>query len=485
MAPEILVASWIVHVTATTDAPLDTDADTIIVGVCDGEGIAHDLPGGELGALLANGEARTSLKSLAVTHAGERRWIIVGLGPRERLDGEVARVAAAAAHGRARELSARAVCWEVPHHVDDAVVAGLVEGTMLHAYEFTQFRSSERRPGMERLIVSAHHDIARAVGRAAIVTTAQNRARDLGNLPPNELTPAALGAYAVERAQSIDGMSASVLPVDPAMGAFAAVAQGSSLEPQLIRVSYDGGGEGPLLGLIGKGITFDSGGLTVQSPQMIYKEKFDMGGGGAVIEAIAALAELRSPVRVLGVVGATENVIDARAVRPGDIVRALDGTTIEINNPDAEGRLVLADCITYALREGCGRIVDIATLTGAIVSALGRAHAALFSNDEQLGAELAAAAARCGELVWPMPLHPQYAEQTKGRYADLTNRPEPREGLASAAAEFLRHFAGEVPWAHLDIAGMAYDARSDYFTGKGATGFGVRLLTEFASAVRP
>jgi leucyl aminopeptidase len=210
-----------------------------------------------------------------------------------------------------------------------------------------------------------------------------------------------------------------------------------------------------------------------------------MAGGGAVIEAIAALAELRSPVRVLGVVGATENVIDARAMRAGDIVRALDGTTIEINNPDAEGRLVLADCITYALREGCERIVDIATLTGAIVSALGRAYAALFTNDDGLGAELAAAAARCGELVWPMPLHPQYAEQTKGRYADLTNRPEPREGLASAAAEFLRHFAGDVPWAHLDIAGMAYDARSDYFTGKGATGFGVRLLAEFAAALTP
>jgi leucyl aminopeptidase len=474
-----------VHITATTDAPLDTVADTIVVGVCDGEGIAHDLPGGELGALLASGEARTSLKSLAVAHAAERRWIIAGLGPRERLDGEIARVAAAAAHGRARELSTRTVCWEVPHKVDHGVVAGLVEGTMLHAYQFTRFKSSERRPDVERLIVSAHHDISGAVDRAAIVTAAQNRARDLGNLPPNELTPAALGAYAVERAESIEGMFAAVLPVDPAMGAFAAVAQASALEPHLIRLSYDGGGDEPLLGLIGKGITFDSGGLTVKSPPLIYSEKFDMGGGAAVIEAIAALAELQAPVRVLGVVGATENAIGSRAMRPGDIVRALDGTTIEINNPDAEGRLVLADCITYALREGCGRIVDIATLTGAIVGALGRAYAGLFSNDGQLGAEIAGASVRCGELVWQMPFHPQYAEQTKGRYADLTNRPEPREGLAGAAAEFLRHFAGDVPWAHLDIAGMAYNARADYFTGKGATGFGVRLLTEFAAGLTP
>ncbi|HWE32202.1 MAG TPA: M17 family peptidase N-terminal domain-containing protein [Solirubrobacteraceae bacterium] len=470
---------------ATTEAPLNTDADTIVVGVCDGEGIPHDLPGGELGALLASGEARTSLKSLAVAHAAERRWIIVGLGPRERLDGEVARVAGAAAHGRARELSARTVCWEVPHHVVDEVVAGLVEGTILHAYEFARFKASERRPGVARLIVSAHHDISGVVDRAAVVTGAQNRARDLGNLPPNELTPAALGAYAVERAGATDGISATLLPVDPAMGAFAAVARGSALEPVLIRLWYDGGGGGPLVGLVGKGVTFDSGGLTIKPPPLIYNEKFDMSGGAAVIESIAALAELRAPVRVLGVVGATENVIGPGAMRAGDIVEALDGTTIEINNPDAEGRLVLADCITYAVREGCDRIVDIATLTGATVSALGRAYAGLFSNDEGLGAELAAASVRCGELVWQLPLHPQYAEQTKGRYADLTNRPEPREGLASAAAEFLRHFAGDVPWGHLDIAGMAYNARSEYFTGKGATGFGVRLLTEFALGLTP
>ncbi len=239
------------------------------------------------------------------------------------------------------------------------------------------------------------------------------------------------------------------------------------------------------MGFVGKGVTFDSGGLTVKPPPSIYNEKFDMSGGAAVIESIATLAELRAPVRVLGVVGATENVIGPEAMRPSDIVRALDGTTIEINNPDAEGRLVLADCITYAIREGCERIVDVATLTGAAVSALGRAYAGLFSNDERLAAEIAAASARSGELVWRLPLHPQYAEQTKGRYADLTNRPEPREGLASAAAEFLHHFAGAVPWAHLDIAGMAYNARSDYFGGKGATGFGVRLLTEFAAGLRP
>jgi leucyl aminopeptidase len=167
-------------------------------------------------------------------------------------------------------------------------------------------------------------------------------------------------------------------------------------------------------------------------------------------------------------------------MRAGDIIRALDGTTIEINNPDAEGRMVLADCLAYARREGCDRLVDIATLTGAIVAALGSPYAGLFSTDDRLAAAIAGASEGTGELVWRMPLHPYYARQTKGRYADLTNRPEPREGLASAAAEFVGHFAGETPWAHLDIAGTAYDVRSEYLLGKGATGFGVRLLVELA-----
>jgi leucyl aminopeptidase len=183
---------------------------------------------------------------------------------------------------------------------------------------------------------------------------------------------------------------------------------------------------------------------------------------------------------VLGVVGATENVIGTRAARPGDIVRALDGTTIEINNPDAEGRMVLADCLTYARREGCHRLVDIATLTGAVSAALGSAFGGLFSNDDEFAAEVQRAAERTGDRVWRLPLDPYFARQTQGRYAELTNRPEPREGLASAAAEFLRHFAGDVPWAHLDVSGVAFDVRRDYLLGKGATGFGVRLLVELA-----
>ncbi len=214
----------------------------------------------------------------------------------------------------------------------------------------------------------------------------------------------------------------------------------------------------------------------------MHEMKFDMAGGAAVLEAVAALAELEAPVRVLALIGATENLPGPASVKPGDIVRALDGTTIEINNTDAEGRLVLADCLTYARREGVERLIDLATLTGAIVVALGSTYAGLFANDDGWATEVDGAARRAGEPVWRMPLDPDFAQLVKGQYAQLTNRPERREAMSSTAAEFLHHFAGDTPWAHLDIAGTAWNVRRRYFTGKGATGYGVRLLVELALA---
>jgi len=206
--------------------------------------------------------------------------------------------------------------------------------------------------------------------------------------------------------------------------------------------------------------------------------KFDMCGGAAVIEAIAALAELEAPVRVLGLIGATENLPSGAAVKPGDIIRALDGTTVEVNNTDAEGRLVLADCISYARREGAERLVDVATLTGGIVVALGSTYAGLMSNDDAWAERVQDAAQSSGELVWRMPLHRDYAEMIKGRYGEIVNSTTKREATALTAGEFLHHFAGDVPWAHLDIAGTAWDVRRPYFADKGATGCGVRLLVD-------
>jgi leucyl aminopeptidase len=237
------------------------------------------------------------------------------------------------------------------------------------------------------------------------------------------------------------------------------------------------------LALIGKAVTFDSGGLALKPSGSMHEMKFDMAGGAAVLESIAALAELRVPAHVLGVVGATENLPGASAVKPGDIVRALDGTTIQVDNPDAEGRLVLADCISYARAQGAERIVDIATLTGGIVTALGSHYAGLMCNDDAWASLVQQAAARAGEPVWRLPLEEGYADMIRGRYAQLTNRAERREAQAITAAELLHHFAGDIPWAHLDIAGTAWDVPRAYLRGKGATGFGVRLLVEVARAL--
>ena len=470
---------------ATTQSPFETDADTIAIGVFEDEGVAHDLPGDELMALLDSGEAQRKFKRLAVTHSRGRRIILAGLGDRTKFDAERARVAAGLVQARAAELSTKTLCWEVPHHVGDDVVAGLVEGTALHAYRFDRYKKPDEDPDpFERLLLSAHHDVSEPVRTAEIVVRAQNRARDLGNLPANDLPPSALAGYAAELA-SKHGIEATILDEDAirelGMGAFAAVAQGSDQSARLIRLDYNGPGaaDTPRLGLIGKAVTFDSGGLSLKPAASMYEMKFDMCGGAAVIEAVAALAELQAPVRVTGIVGATENLPGPSAVKPGDIVRAMDGTTIEINNTDAEGRLVLSDCITYALREGCERLVDIATLTGAVVTALGRTYAGLMSNDDEWAHTVEACGRDTGELLWRLPLHDEYAEMVKGRYAQLTNLTQRREASSITAAELLHHFAGDVPWAHLDIAGTAWDVRRSYI-GRDATGFGVRLMVEIA-----
>jgi leucyl aminopeptidase len=471
-----------VDVEATTAGPRETDADTVVVGLFAEEDVAHDLPGGELGALVQSGEANPRFRHLAVWHAEGKRFVLVGLGTRDAFTAERMRVAAALAHARARELGSRAVCWEVPHHVDDAVVAAIVEGTLLHAYRFDRYRPADESSEVQRLLLSAHHDVSGPVDRATVVTTAQNRARDLGNTPANDLPPAELASYAENLASRFDSVSASVLDGaairEAGMGAFAAVAQGSRQDARLIRLDYRGADQGELVGLVGKAITFDSGGLSLKTAAAMHEMKFDMSGGAAVLEAVAALAELEVPVRVIAVVGASENLPGGSAVKPGDIVSALDGTTIEVNNTDAEGRLVLADCLSYARREGADRLIDLATLTGAITIALGSSRAGLFANDDDWADRVLSAAKQAGEPAWRMPLGPEYAQMIRGRYAQLTNRAERREAQAITAAEFLHHFAGAVPWVHLDIAGTAYDVRSTYTLGKGATGFGVRLLVE-------
>jgi leucyl aminopeptidase len=483
------------RVAATTEPPAATAADTIAVGLVEGEAIPHDTPDGALAALVASGEAKATPRHLALTHTGGKRWLVVGLGRREDLDGERARAAAASVVGRARELGTRALCWEAPHHAGDDVVAALVEGTVLAAYRFDRYKRAdgeergEDRDGLQELLVSDHHDRSGAVDAAVVVSEAQNRARDLQNTPPNDLTPAALGERAVALAGEVEHVRAEVhgpeFLAERGMGAFLAVAQGSETLPALIVLRYEhpdagaGGSESPVLGFVGKAVTFDSGGLSLKPAASMPEMKFDMSGGAAVIEAVGAIARLGLPLRVVAVVGATENMPSGSAMRPGDIVRAGDGTTIEIDNTDAEGRLVLADCLLHARELGAQRLVDLATLTGAMVIALGSTYAGLMANDDAWSKLLEDAAGVTGERVWRLPLHREYADLVQGRYADLTNRPEGRKASAIAAAEFLHRFAGGVPWAHLDIAGVANDAGRPW-APKAGTGFGVRLLVELA-----
>ena len=477
------------RVTATTDAPRNTAADTVAVGVFEDSDVAHDTSGGELQALLESGEAKRSFKHLALARADGKRWLLVGLGSRDRFGAERARVAAGVVVERGRELGTRELCWEVPHHVGDEVVAGLVEGTVLGAYRFDRYKEppKEQPPSLDDLVVSAHDDVSSAVDAAAVVADAVNAARDLQNAPSNDMTPTRLGERAQQLASEVEGLSAEVQGRDGieglGMGLFAAVARGSYAEPALIVLRYEGpDARGPLLGLVGKAVTFDSGGISLKPAPKMSEMKFDMSGGAAVIEAMGAIARLRLPVRIVAVVGATENMPSGRSMRPGDIVRSKAGLFVEINNTDAEGRLVLGDCLAYAVEQGAERLVNIATLTGAIITSLGSTYAGLFSSDDAWAQTVTDAGDATGELLWRLPLHEEYADAIKGRYGDINNAPEERKAGSIVAAEFLKRFTGDVPWAHLDIAGVAWN-RGRSYASQGGSGFGVRLFVELARAV--
>jgi leucyl aminopeptidase len=486
------------HVSAISQPARTSDADTIAVGVFENGELPSDIPA-QLSELLSCGEARRSFKALALTHAEGKRWLLVGLGARKDFSAERARVAAAVVGERAREISARALCWQATADSEPAVAAALVEGTILGDYRFERHKSapaeragsSEEPPKhLERLIVSCAAALETTVTEAALIGEAVNRARDLQNRPANDLTPTALGEYAKALGEEIESLSVEVdgreRIIARGMGAFAAVARGSEEEPVLITLRYEGppapaAAGAPTLGFVGKAVTFDSGGISLKPGAKMAEMKFDMSGGAAVIEAVSAIAQLQLPVKLVAVVGATENLPSGHAVKPGDIVTAANGKTIEVNNTDAEGRLVLADCLCHAVAQGAERIVDLATLTGAVIVALGSTYAGLMSNDDELAESISAAGERSGEIVWRLPLHEEYRQLIKGKYGDLDNAPEARKAGTIVGGTFLSNFVGETPWAHLDIAGSAWDLDRAY-VGKGASGYGVRLLVELAKS---
>jgi leucyl aminopeptidase len=454
------------NVTVTHEAT----ADTRVVPVF--ENATLD---GALQALVDSGEAKPAAKKTAVFHDGDTRVILVGAGKRDDADAERLRVAAAAAAARAKELGAKALAWDVPDIA--GATTGIVHGTLLAAYAFDTFKSKKDENGVAELeLVGGSEDEAKV---AQIEAEAQNAARDLQNLPANVATP----EFLAERARKLEGVEVEVLGRDEivarGMGALAATAQGSYAEPQLIVIRYDGGGDGPHLGFVGKAVTFDSGGISIKPAGKMHEMKFDMSGGAAVIEAIGAIARLGLPAKVTAVIAATENMPSGRSMRPGDIVTAMNGVTIEVNNTDAEGRLVLADALAYAVEQGAEHLVDLATLTGAILVALGHTYCGYFSNDDDWMGVVDAAGQATGELGWRLPLHAEFEDATKGRYADLQNVSEARDAGSIYGAEFLKRFVDGRPWVHMDIAGTAWGMKRNY-VGNGASGFGVRTLIELA-----
>jgi leucyl aminopeptidase len=462
----------------------EVDADLLVAGLYEGGELPPELAGAPGAA-----DAKSGSEKLSLLHP-ERpgRALVVGLGKREDADSERLRVAAALAAKEAARLEAASVAW-LPPPSDDAAAAAaaLVTGTILASYRFDRFQSADPErpapPRLESLTLLTPETLAGAAETARICAEAQNRARDLQSLPSNVATPSFLGRRAEEIAAAHEGVSAEVLGREEIaakeMGGLVAVSQGSAEEPKLIVLRYAGGGSGPTLGLVGKGVTFDTGGISLKPSASMEEMKMDMSGAAAVFEAVAAIAELGLAVDLIAVVPATENMPSGTAIKPGDVITQYSGVTVEINNTDAEGRLILADALAYAVELGAERIVDLATLTGAVLIALGSTYAAVISNDDELAGAVEEAGRETGELVWRLPLHPEYKALFKGKVADLANASAKRKAGTIYAGSFLEEFVGETPWAHLDIAGTAWDVGRPY-TGDDASGFGVRLLVELA-----
>jgi len=455
--------------------------------------------GGQLSQLVERGEIRGESGQVTVVHVprggGVRagRVAVLGLGRAERAGEEDVRSAAGTAARTAASVRARTVAVALDGLPLDAAAATrcVVDGIALGGYRFDRYRTgpaSKRPPAISTLtLLGGDRAAAR---RGGVVTAAVNRCRNLQNTPSNDLGPEQLAERAREIAAAHAGVTARVHDERflrrRRMGAFLAVAQAATAARLIVLEHRPARPKSPevVLGLVGKGLTYDTGGLSLKPPRSMVGMKFDMSGAAAVLEATAAIAELGLPVRVIAVAGATDNLIDAKAVRPDDVVTAANGKTVEINNTDAEGRLVLADCLHHARELGATHLVDVATLTGAVVVALGDYHAGIMANDRAWSDRLVAAGERAGEHLWPLPLHDTFKRFMRSDVADLRNSSTAGKGGASFAGRFLQEFAGEGPWAHLDIAGTSdvETTRGDYF-GKGGTGFGVRLLVELAESL--
>jgi leucyl aminopeptidase len=472
------------------DTPLDAKKSSALASL-------YHLSRGVVESVFEIGEVDGKRDGWTILHSiaglSTKRVLLYGAGKRDslssldlqRLAGAVMRMLASRRVGSAAFLLRDGMS-------DEASVRAIVEGAVIGRMNGDLYHSrSEPQREIETLHLISESpdapDIERAARTGESMAEAVNLARTLGCEPGNVMTPTEMARRAEEMAAR-EGLGFEALDEDEmkelGMGALLAVSRGSQEPARLIVLSYSPDGAnalepgGELIALIGKGITFDSGGISIKPAEKMEDMKYDMGGGAAVIGAMQAIARLRPNVRVLGLVPAAENLPSGRAVKPGDVVRSLSGKTIEVVNTDAEGRLVLADAMTYAINRGATLLVDAATLTGACVIALGEARAAVMGTDQRLIDDLIEAGQQCGDRLWQMPLDNEYGEMIRSDIADIKNIGN-RSAGAITAGWFLKHFAGKLPWAHLDIAGTAWTEGAKPYIAKGATGFGVRLLANF------
>ena len=479
-----------------TAGPALVDTDLLVVPMFDGEDLAGAFPAldaatkNEIARATAAGEIRGKAYEFFVTPVSgwqAPRVAVAGAGKAGDFDTERLRklATAAALMARGRRIARVAFMLRGSLPVADAVQA-IAEGLILSVFSGDQYKSGERLgpPASELLVVAPDADAAleRAVERGRVLGEASNFARELANEPSNVLTPRVFADRAAAGARDA-GLIVEILD-EPAirrlgMGLLLGVAQGSVEPPRVLVLRHDppGAPNTPVLGLIGKGVTFDTGGISIKPADGMERMKDDMAGGAAVAAAMRAIAQLKAPIRVVGVVPMTENMPGGRATKPGDVLTGASGKTVEVLNTDAEGRLILGDALWYAQQLGATHLVDVATLTGACVVGLGKIVSGLFGRPDAWRNTVNAVANRAGDRCWPMPLYDEYFDQMRSEIADMVNAGG-RAGGACTAAAFLKEFTGGLPWAHMDIAGTAWADEAKPFQPKGPIGVAVRTLAE-------
>lgn len=476
----------------------DVDAAALIIPAwdkeCPRDAVLNQAMDGWLEDVYGSGEFAGSLGDLAILHrpggVKARRLALIGAGKTERFDEAALRRAAGTAVRSLKSKSLQDLCFVVPDsHASASFVQAAVEGAILGDYEPDQLKTDPKK-GDKRLqtftvlVPALNDDLKAGCERGRIIAEAQNFARDLVNEPANLQTPQTLSESARKMAADV-GLSVEVLDEaamrELGMGSLLGVSQGSDNPATLTILRYvpEAPASDDHLALVGKAVTFDSGGISIKPAEGMEKMKYDMGGGASVIGAMRAIAQLKPKVRVTAFVPSVENMVSGRAQRPGDVVKTLNGKTVEVLNTDAEGRMILIDAITYAIRQGATHLVDAATLTGAIVVALGHVHVGLFSNNDDLYARMQAAGKLAGDRMWRMPLDDDYKDYLKSAFADLPNIGG-RWGGAVTAAKFLEEFVEGKPWVHLDIAGTAWLDEGKPFLAKGPTGVPVRTFVNLA-----